>query len=525
MKRLLVFLCIFFVYVASAVAEAPLTLDKSIELGLEYNEMVIISQKKVEAAQAKVNQAFSGYLPSVNISANYTRSYSSPMRTSFGGVPVVFGIDEAGTSKGWQAALTQNLFTFGKLENALGMALDNSKSAKEELRKAKQEVIYNAQAAYFGIIKAAKMVDLANESVDMAQAHLDEVNAMLQAGMSTKADYLRSEVSLLNSRQGQIRAKNALEIANAAFNNAIGKDIDTAISIAQSDFDPSAELQVYVFSDILKDAYSFRPDLRQASIAKDIAGKAAGGATAGWLPSVFLQGKYGWTNTDYSVNKINYDSTSWQLLGASSWDIFDGLNSAGKIREANANLDAASYNISLVKKSVELDAKQAYLNFETAKEVIFTARKSIESARENNKIAQLRYKNGLATNIEILDAQNSLTKAEADGLTAQFDLELARSQILKASGVLDIKGAKMEEKKLSLEGKVEFIDLEGGFLGFTDMSGKKYNISGSKADEILKGVKNISEGKKIKVWGYPLKDIVSIRMWGTPIEVDRYEWK
>lgn len=525
MKRLLVLLCVLFVSAQGAIAEAPLTLDKSTELGLIYNESVIIAQKKVEAAQAKVSQAFSGYLPQINLSANYTRSYASPISTSFNGVPVVFGIDEAGTTKGWQAALTQNIFTFGKLESALGMALDNSKSAKEALRNAKQNVIYNVQAAYFGIIKAAKMVDLANESVDMAQAHLDEVNAMLQAGMSTKADYLRSEVSLYNSRQGLIKTRNAFEIANASFNNAIGRDIETPVSIAQSDFDPSAESQKYVFRDILKDAFSFRPDVRQVAIAKETAGKAVGGATAGWLPSVFVQGKYGWNNTNYTENKIDYDATSWQVLGAASWDIFDGLNSAGKIREANANLDAASYNINLVKKGVELDAKQAYLNFETAKEVLFTARKSIESARENNKIAQLRYRNGLATNIELLDAQNSLTKAEADGLTAQFDLELARSQILKASGVLDIKGAKMEEKRISVEGKVEFIDLEGGFLGFTDVSGKKYNLSGSKADEILKGVKNISEGKKIKVWGYPLKDVVSIRMWGRPLEVDKYEWK
>ena len=523
MKRLLVLFCVLFAFASSAVAEAPLPLDKSIELGLEYNEAVIISQKKVEAAQAKVSQAFSGYLPQVNLSSNYTKSFQSPIQTSFNGIPVVFGINEAGTSKGWQASLTQNVFTFGKLETALGIALDSSKAAREDLRKAKQDVIYNVQASYFGIIKAAKMVDLANESVDMAQAHLDEVNAMLQAGMSTKADYLRSEVSLFNSRQGLIKTKNALDIANATFNNAVGRDIDTPVSIAQSEFDPSAESQKYVFSDILKDAFSFRPDVRQVAIAKDTAGKVVGSAVASWLPSVALQGKYGWNNTDYSANKINYDSTSWQVAGGASWDIFNGFNSAGKIREANANLDAASYNISLVKKAVELDAKQAYLNFETAKEVLFTARKSIESARENYKIAMLRYKNGLATNIELLDAQNSLTKAEADGLTAQFDLELARSQILKASGVLDIKGAKMEEKRISVEGKVEFIDLEGGFLGFTDASGNKYNLTGSRADEILKGVKNISDGKKIRVWGYPLKDVVSIRMWGTPLEVDRYE--
>ena len=165
------------------------------------------------------------------------------------------------------------------------------------------------------------------------------------------------------------------------------------------------------------------------------------------------------------------------------------------------------------------------MNFEMAKEVLFTARKSIESASENHKITQLRYKNGLATNIELLDAQTSLTKAEADVLTAQFDLELARSQILKASGVLDLKGAKMEEKNISLEGKVEFIDLEGGFLGFTDISGNKYNLTGSKADEILNGVKNISASKMIKVWGYRVKDSVSIRMWGAPIEVERYEWR
>ncbi|MFA5097996.1 MAG: TolC family protein [Candidatus Margulisiibacteriota bacterium] len=525
MKRSLSVIAFLLLLANAALPQTTLTLEQSIDLGLKQNEAVAVAQRKVEASQARVAQAFSGYLPSVSLQANYGRSFSSPMQTVISGIPISFGLDEAGDTKRWQANLSQNIFTFGKLESALAMALNASKSAKEDLRRAKQDVIYNVRSSYYGVIKARKMIDLAQESLAMSNAHLDQADALLRAGMSTKADILRTRVSVANSTQGLIKARNALELATATFNNALGAASGSEYSIPDTDFSEEAAKFRPVFADLLKTAYGYRPDFRQTGLSVDISKNNVTLAAAGWLPSVFAQANYGWQNTVYSNAGINYDQTNWQVLGAASWTVFDGFNTQGKIKEAMANMAAAEANKELARRSVELDVKQAYLNFVSAKEVLSTARAGAESAKENYSVADMRYKSGLATNLEILDAQASLTRSELELLEARFDLELASAQVLKAAGILDLKGIETGLKLSVLEGQVKYVDLEGGFLGFIDSSGKKYNLTGSRTDEMLKEARKLAEGRGVKIWGYPVKDSVSIRMWGTPLEVESYEWK
>lgn len=433
---------IFFVlFSSSCFAGQAVTLDKAINSALLNNEQILVAQKKMEAAQARVSQTFSGYLPSLSLSSNLSRSYSSPVisKIEVGGIntDVVFGFGEPSNVRSWQASLSQNLFTFGKLENSLMIVLDAAQAEKEQLRKAKQEVIYGTTSAYFNLVKAIVMLKYAQESVDMAQAHLDQVQAMLNVGMAVKSDLLRSQVALLSARQGLIKAGNAAELAKASFNNVIGRPLDDPIDVADTDFSSFEKSESRTYAQILKDAYEFRPDWRQANYSLSISEKNLNMSKANWLPSIAAQANYGWNNTSYPASQVNYDQTNWSVAAAASWKIFDGFNIQSRIKEASAGLDEARAARELARKSVELEVKQAYLNYISSKDVIETAGKALESAAENYDAASLRYENGLATNIEVLDAQVSLTKAETDLLTAQFDLCLARAQIRKASGVLD----------------------------------------------------------------------------------------
>jgi len=422
-------------------ADQIFTLEKAIGSALKNNEQVVVAQKKMEASQAKVSQAFSGYLPSLDLSANLSRSYSSPIISEIrvGGInsDVMFGFSEPSNVKSWQASLSQNVFTFGKLENALLIALDGAQAEKEEYRKTRQDVIYATTADYFNVIKAVKMLSYAQESVDMAQAHVDQVSAMLNVGMAVKSDLLRSQVALLSAKQSLIKARNSAELAKASFNNTIGRQIEEPIDIADADFSSFDKSENRTYAQLLKDAYEFRPDWKQTKYSLSISEKNLNMSKAGWLPQVTARANYGWNNTNYSNIHINYDQTNWTVAAAASWNIFNGFDTQSKIKEAAAGLDQARAASELARKSVELDVKQSYLNYISSKEIIETAEKALESAEENYQAARLRYENGLATNIEILDAQASLTKSETDLLASQFDLCLARAQIRKSSGLLD----------------------------------------------------------------------------------------
>lgn len=528
MKKSLFFL--FFVLISSvSCAEDVLTLDKAISGALANNEQITIAQKKAESAQAKVSQAFSGFWPSIALSSNYARSFSSPIISEFrvGGIDtdVVFGFNEPSDVKSWKATLNQNLFTFGKLENALLIALDGAQAAKEEYRRAKQDVIYDTINAYFNVIKAVRMSQYAQESVDMARAHMEQVENMLKVGMAVKSDLLRSEVAFLSAKQNLIKAENSVELAKSVFNKVTGSGINDAVSIADSDFESFDKAEYRTYPQLLEDAYKYRPDWKQVKYSLSMSEKNLNMSKANWLPSVVAQADYGWNNTNYSSARINYDQTNWTVAAAASWKIFDGFDTQSKIKEASAGLDESRANASLAKKAVELDVKQAYLNYISARDVIDTAQKALESARENFEAAELRFRNGLSTNIEVLDAQASLTKAEIDLITAQFDLCIARAQLRRSSGLLDLdySDKKSFPKKISIEGIAEYIDIEGGFPGLTDAYGNKYNLTGPKAEEILTSLRT-SGRQKIKVQGYLKDNGISFRMWGAVMYVDEYKF-
>lgn len=525
--RLFVVSCLLSAVSCQLSHAAPLTLPQAIDLALKNNDSVMISQRKADAAKAKVAQAFSQYLPALSLQSNYTRNYQSPMTSiiDFGGIstPVKFGIDEAADSKGWQANVSQNIFTFGKLENALMMAMDGAESSVQEFRKSKQDAIYNTTASYLNVLKARKMMSVAQESLDMAKAHYDQVKAMMDNGMAVKTDLLRSEVALLNAKQVSIKARQGVELAYLGFNNSIGAALDMPVEVTDPGFSELAATQAYDFNRVLKDAYQFRPDWKQVNLSRSMAEKSVGIARAQWLPSIAAQGKYGWSNTNYSV--ANYDTTSWTVTAAAQWTLFDGFNIQAQINEANANYQQSLASINMVKKAVELDAKSAYLNYVSAKDILATAQKQVESAGENRAAAELRYNNGLGTNIDVIDAQAALTKSESDLLAAQFDLLLAQAQIKKASGISDLGIGETSAPSNIFEGTVKYIELEGGFIGLSGTDGRKYELLGTKAEEIRAAIGTDTAGKNVRIEGIIKKDAVSFRMWGTPVEVIRYEWK
>ena len=259
----------------------------------------------------------------------------------------------------------------------------------------------------------------------------------------------------------------------------------------------------------------------------EIADKNTKASKAGYLPAFFLTGTYGYTNSRLEDVKDEFKTNNWNVALVGSWTIFDGLLTPNKVKEMYSKYVEASKQKDLLKKSIAIDVKNACLALNSAVNEIKAAKKAVELSEENYKIAELRYSAGVATNIEVIDAKTMLNTSNLDLLQAEFSYELAKASLNKAVG-REVLGAKSEEKPLteiSLSGLVKFIPIEGGFAGFIDESGNKYDIMGSKAAEIAKVIGASSDGKKIKIRGKVRKDVATIHMWGVPLEVTDYKWE
>ena len=416
-----------------------LSLQDSIDTALKNNPAVVASRKKVEAADARLAQAVGAFFPTIKIDGNYGRSYNQPAvtqmttQTSLGAVTqtMTFGIDAAQDSKGYSASFSQPLFV-GALIPGFAIAQRSADLIKEDLRRSVLDISYNVTTAYFGVLKAAKMVKLAQESKQMADSHYDQVGSMVSAGVATRADLLRAIVQQANSEVVLTRAKNGLEIAKDAFNNALGRRLEEAVDLDEvGSVGAVAKLPEYKF--ILDKSYQCRPEWKQYQLSKEIGEQNLRVAQLAYLPMVMLNGSSGNRVTEYPTFKT--DVNSWSITGAASWTLFDGLGIQNRIREAAANLDAQKATEEQVKSGIALEVRDAYLNLKSALETIGSAKKAVDSAQENYKVSSLRYSSGVGTNIEELDAQVSLTQAKINYLQTVFDVEIAKAKINKLVGL------------------------------------------------------------------------------------------
>src|SRR3989338_1452008 len=176
-------ICLLFILLTTA--SFSLTLKESIDMAVKNNPAVATSQKKLDAANARFNQAMGMFFPTIKLDANYGKAYTQPSTVQFTAAGVTqtltFGTDAAATNKGLTASLTQPLFVAG-LFPGFKIAQKGAELAKEDLMKTLIETQFNAANAYYGVLKAEKFYQLSEQAREMAQNHRDEVKTMLAAG-------------------------------------------------------------------------------------------------------------------------------------------------------------------------------------------------------------------------------------------------------------------------------------------------------------------------------------------------------
>jgi outer membrane protein len=354
-------------------------------------------------------------------------------QTTMGSVTqnITFGIDAVQDSRSYSATLNQPLFV-GALLPGYKIAQLSADLTKEDLRRSVLDISYNVTTAYFSVLKAAKMVKLAEESKQMADSHYNQVNSMVKAGVATRADLLRASVQQANSEVGLTRAKNGLELAKDAFNNALGKGLEEPVDLDEVG-SVGAVAKLPEYRSVLDKSYDNRPEWKQYQIAKEIGEQNLRVNQLAYLPTVMLNGTIGNRVTEYP--SFTTDVDSWSVMGIASWTIFDGLGIQNRIREASASLDAQKATEEQLRNGIALEVRDAYLSLRSAMETIGSAKKAVDSAEENYKVSTQRYRSGVGTNIEELDAQVLLTQARINYLQTVFDVEVAKAKINKIVGI------------------------------------------------------------------------------------------
>ncbi|MBU2600057.1 TolC family protein [bacterium] len=421
MKRLVIFFGVVLTLICSTWAgTSPLTLEQGIRIALANNHSLQAASKSVTSAKEKISEAKSAFFPTLALSSNYTKLNEAP---SFAAITI--GNDDIYDLK---ATLQQPLFTGGKLSAGREMAEYSHRSAQYEYERVKQELILAVKSTYFGILKTSKFQQVATDSVKQVEAHLQIVHNLYNAGMVAKVDVLKAEVQLANTKQNLIKVENAVILAKALFNQILAQDQSASVDVVDIlEFTP---YQVNLDTGI-KEALTKRPELKQIMANIGVLAQIVRLSKSNYYPSMSMIGNY-----DYQkgAKQGNDWEKTWMAGIMINYNLWDWKAKRSKVNSAEANLESLKAQQLALADAITLEVRQAYLSMEETKKNIDVAQKSIGQAEEGLRITEEMYKEGCATNTDVLDSQTMLTQTRTNYYQALYDYNLARAKLQKAMG-------------------------------------------------------------------------------------------
>ena len=398
------------------------TLAECIEIAFENQPTLKSATASVLAADQRVWQAASNYLP--QISANYLAqrqqtSISASTQTGFA--------NQSRTSDFYSTSLafSQILFDFGQTLDQIRAAQATRRSADANLTTQREVVVFDVKQSYYNLLAATHLLDVADETVRDTKKQLEQAEGRHQVGLAPRFDVTRAQVQVANAELNQVTARNAVAVSRETLRNALGLDDPLGFDLV----DTLARTEVQVDdNDAVGRAYANRPELQSIVAQQEALEEQIASLQKNYLPFVTGNGHYEWTGPNYPLQP------GW-LIGANvNLSIFNGGFTTAQIGEAKANLDVLRYNEKSLRQSIALQVRQSALDLERARESIRVAGKGVQQARESLDLAEGRYSTGVGNIIELTDAQTSFTSAQASFVQAQYGYQISLAALERAIG-------------------------------------------------------------------------------------------
>ncbi len=423
MKRSFILVGIALLFLSPLGVSFAETLEEVWEIGLQTDHLLKAAGQNTISRQSELDAAKGKRLPTVNIGAGYTILDNEP--AAFAQTIQFKTADDQSLT--YQAMVSLPLYTHFQISSSIDAAMANLRSGKFAEQAARQKVKLKIAEAYIAILLAIQQTDVAISHEQNLAAHAADVNNLYEEGMVPTNDLLAAKVALANARQMSLQAHNRLDIARSAYNRLLNRSLDYEVEIeAIPPSYPETDLPT-----LSQKARQSRPEL--AALAEQIEALKwqAKSAKAESGPKVMLKSGY-----DYRENSHQLHEGVWQAMVMASWDIFDGNVAKNKGHALQAQSRSLNEQRQELETLILLQVRQAWLNMEESRKRIEVTKETLDQAEENLQVTRNRYKEGIGTNTEVLDAETLRTINYVNFDKAGNDAVLAVIRLHYATGNL-----------------------------------------------------------------------------------------
>ncbi|MGD0745674.1 MAG: TolC family protein [Verrucomicrobiota bacterium] len=412
----------------------PLSLTESLNLALRQNATILKAKNDLEASHGVVVQTRAVALPQLQATGQYKDTDPNAIENfPIAGAPAL-------PHQNWNAGvqIVQSIYEGGKLVAALKAASATEQQALAQFQTTVADTLLAVRVAYDDVLLAAQQITVHEASVNLLQKELEDQQRRYNAGTVPHFNVLRAEVAVANERPNLIQARNNYRIAKNNLSNLLGynlpREIWEDVPLNLTDSLDAAPYQVDLPAAI-QQALSRRTELIALRKTAQLQQLNVVNARAGYKPTVQAFAGYGWNNSQFTdPNDLGYTLHGWNVGGQLSWDIFDGMLTRGKVIQAKALYDKAKTDVEDTGRQIELEVRTAYSQFIESREVLDSQKTVQAEAEEALREAGARAEAGTGTQLDVLDAQTSLTQARTTEIQALHDYDTARARLERAIG-------------------------------------------------------------------------------------------
>lgn len=399
------------------------SLENAWEIAIKTNHSLRAAKETTESTKKNLDAARSRRLPGLIFEGGYTVLDDTP-EAKFGGGSIPLGQDEF---LAYNATASITIFSSGVIKNGIDAAKFALQAAFSDQDREQQDLKMKVAEAYVAVLRSKRGVAVAESNVKSLTAHARDVENMYKQGFVAINDLLAARVVLADAVQNRLKARNLLDIAYSAYNRLLGYPLTRNVEIEELNFKQPEES----FEFLIDLALTRRHELKAMSKITDALRRQAKVKFASYGPQVALSGGY-----RYYENKYQEPERAWTAALGFKWNLFDGGTAMHQGNAIIREAQAISEKRSDLESIIALQLRQAWLNVEESHKRIKVTLKALEQSEENLMVVKDRYREGLGTNTEVLDAETLRTKSHVNNDNAVYDATLSILRLRRSVGNL-----------------------------------------------------------------------------------------
>jgi outer membrane protein TolC len=424
-----------------------LTLDEAIDLAVKNNYEAKKARLTVQKAEAQKDEAIGNAFPTIKLNANYT---NNPLK------PIFFMPDfknpgsnelvpiEVGATNSFRTAaeLTQILFN-SAIFTGIGTAKIAYKVQRERFKSSIVKTISSVKKSYYGVLLAKELVDVVDTVLANARRNLYVTEKMHEEGFIPEFDLIRARTSVKNVEPELLNAKYNYDRLLNLFKFNLGLNINDSIELnGEIKIDKYLSIDIDSLTTLLKDA---NYDLRSLDYFRQVQRRKIDYYRSDYYPALFLFGNYIYQGQSNDWNFLTAKSAS---VGINlSYTVFQGLKTDNRVQQAKVDYLTSIEQYNQTYDALKMQLKNSVEKLEIAQKKLNINKGNIDRARRGYQIAEIRYKEGSGSQVEINDANTALANANLNYLKAAYDYLEATIELQELIGAIPQKYVNIFDEK------------------------------------------------------------------------------